>query len=84
MCEAGDMKKDKAQDLPEMFVAQWGVALRLGKVKTVTSSSRGQGPYQGKLLGGHGRALCQVEKRGNVPEGEEQHDPKLRYGDLPS
>lgn len=54
MCEAGDMKMDKAQDLPGNVCSSMGSGIKTAQ-RPRDMSSRGQGPYQGKLLGGHGR-----------------------------
>lgn len=77
MCEAGDMKMDKAQDLPGNVYGSVGIDIMTGQRprdmstpwwKEVAAwrprgrchailSSGGEGPYQGRLLGGP-RRVC--------------------------
>lgn len=69
MCEAGDMKKDKAQDLPGNVCSSMGSGITTGQRLWTRLAGDRDHTRESSWVGTEGYVSGQVEKRGNVPEG---------------
>lgn len=82
MCEAGDMKKDKAQDLPGNVCSSMGSGITTGQRLVTCLAGDRDHTRESSWVGTEGYVLPGGEERKRSRRGE-QHDPKLRYEIFP-